>query len=101
MGFPGGSDDKDCACNVGDPGSIPGLGRSPGEWNGNPLQYSCLENSIGRGAWQATVHSVAKSQTQLRQLSVHAHTEAQRIGNYLSDGRLRKKLLEAEEEYKS
>ena len=56
---------------------------------------------MDRGAWYATVHSVAKSQTQRRQLSVHAHTEAQRIGNYLSDGRLRKKLLEAEEEYKS
>ena len=49
-----------------DPGSVPGLGRSPGERNGNPLQYSCLENSMGRGAWQATVvHGVTKSQTQL------------------------------------
>ena len=43
------------ACNAGDPGSVPGLGRSPGEWNDNPLQYSCLENSMDRGAWQATV----------------------------------------------
>ena len=53
------------AWNVGDPGSIPGLGRSPGEGNGNPLQYPCLENSMYRGAWQATVHEVTKSQTQL------------------------------------
>ena len=64
--FPGGSDGKESACNAGDPGLIPGLGRSPGEGNGNPLQYSCLENSMDRGAWQATVHGVAKSQTQLR-----------------------------------
>ena len=49
--FPGGSDGKASACNAGDLGSIPGLGRSPGEGNGNPLQYSCLENSIDRGAW--------------------------------------------------
>ena len=63
MGFPGGSDGKECACNAGDPGSIPGLGRSPGEGNGNPLQYSYLENSMNRGAWQATVHGVAKSST--------------------------------------
>ena len=60
--FPGGSDSKEPA---GDPGSIPGLGRSPGEGNGNPLQYSCLENSMDRGAWWATVHRVPKSQTRL------------------------------------
>ena len=54
---------KASAYNAGDPGSIPGLGRSPGEGNGNPLQYSCLENPMDRGAWQATVHGVAKSQT--------------------------------------
>ena len=51
LGFPGGSDRKASACNVGDPGSIPGLGRSPGEGNGNPLQYSCLENLTDGGAW--------------------------------------------------
>ena len=51
------------ACNVGNLGSVPGSGRSPEEGNGNPLQYSCLENSMDRGAWQATVHGVAKSQT--------------------------------------
>ena len=65
MGFPGGSEGKASACNAGDLGSIPGLGRSPGEGNGNPLQYSCLENSTDGGAWWATVHGVAKSQTQL------------------------------------
>ena len=65
LGFPGGSDGKEYACNAGDLGSVPGLGRSPGEGNGNPLQYSCLENSMDRGAWQATVHWVAKSRTRL------------------------------------
>ena len=60
-----GSDSKEPACSVGDPSSIPGSGRSPGEGNGNPLQYSCLENSVDRGAWWATVHGVAKSQTRL------------------------------------
>ena len=63
--FPGGLDGKESACNAGDPASIPGLGRSAGERNGYELQYSCLENSMDRGAWQATVHGVAKSQTQL------------------------------------
>ena len=52
--FLGGSDGEESACNAGNPGSIPGLGRSPGEGHGNPLQYSCLENSMDRGAWQAT-----------------------------------------------
>ena len=65
VSFPGGSDGKESACNAGDPGSISGLGRSPGEGNGNPLQYYCLENSTDRGAWQATVHGVVKSQTRL------------------------------------
>ena len=60
-GFPGGSDGKASACNVGDPGSIPGLGGSPGEGNGNP----CLENPMDRGAWYATVHGVSKSGTRL------------------------------------
>ena len=64
--FPGGSDGKASAYNAGDPGSIPGLGRCPGEGNGNPLQYSCLENPMDGGAWWATVHGVTKSQTQLR-----------------------------------
>ena len=63
MGFPGGSDGKESACNAGDPASTSGLGRSPGEGNGNTLQFSCLENSMDRGGWQATVHGVAKSWT--------------------------------------
>ena len=62
---PDGSDGKESACNVGDLGLIPGLGQSPGEGHNNPLQYSCLKNSMDRGAWQATVHGVAKSQTRL------------------------------------
>ena len=65
LGFPGGSEGKASACNAGDLGSIPGLGRSPREENGNPLQYSCLENPMDRGAWWASVHGVAKSQTRL------------------------------------
>ena len=65
MGFPGGSDGKKSARSAGDPDSIPGSGKSPGEGNGKPLQYSCLENPLDRGAWQATVHGVAKSQTRL------------------------------------
>ena len=65
MGFPGGLDGKEYAYNAGDPGLIPGWGRSPGEGNGNPLQYSFLENPMDRGAWWATVHGVAKSQTRL------------------------------------
>ena len=64
-GFPGDSEDKASASNAGDPGSIPGLGRSPGEGNGNPLQYSCLENPMDRGAWRAIFHGVAKSRTRL------------------------------------
>ena len=65
MGFPGGSEVKASASNAGYPGSIPGLGRSPGEGNGNPLQYSCLENPMDGGAWRATVRGVAKSRTRL------------------------------------
>ena len=65
MAIPGGSEGKASACNAGDPASIPGSGRSPGEGNGNPLQYPCLENPRDRGAWWATVHGVAKSRTRL------------------------------------
>ena len=65
LGFPGGSDSKVSACNAGDLSSIPGSGRSPGEGNGNLLQYYCLENPMDRGAWQASVHGVAKSWTRL------------------------------------
>ena len=62
---------KNLPATAGDLGSIPGSGRSPGEGNGNPLQYSCLENPMDRGAWWAIVHRVAKSRTQLKQLSMH------------------------------
>ena len=60
MGFPGDSDGNRSACNAGDPGSVPGSDRSPGEGNGNPLEYSCLENSMDRGIWQATVHGLQR-----------------------------------------
>ena len=63
--FPCGLDGKESACSVRDPGLIPGLGRSPGEGHGYPLRYSCLENSMDRGAWQVAVHGTAKSQTRL------------------------------------
>ena len=79
-GFPGGSDGKASAYNAGDPGLIPGSGRSPGEGNGNPLQYSCLENSMDREAWWATVHGVTKSQTRL---SDFTFTSSCAIINYL------------------
>ena len=71
MGFPGGSEVKASACNVGDLGSIPGSGRSPGEGNGNPLQYSCLENPMEGGAWRATIPGVTKSRTRLNFISLH------------------------------
>ena len=66
----GGSDGKESACNVGDQASIPGSGRSLGEINVNPLHYSCLENSMDRGAWQATVHGVTESD-----MTEHTYTE--------------------------
>ena len=66
---PGGSDGKASACNAGGPDSIPGLGRFPGEGDGNPLQYSCLESPMDGGAWWATVHRVAKSRTRLSDFS--------------------------------
>ena len=65
MSFPGGSEGQASACNAGDRGSIPELGRSSGEGNGNPLQYSCLETLMDGGAWEAAVHGVAKSWTRL------------------------------------
>ena len=67
-GFPGGSDSKASAHNAGDPGQIPRSERSPGEGNGNPLQYSCVENPVAGGAWWATVHGVAKSRDTTEQL---------------------------------
>ena len=68
----GGSDSKESACNAGDPGSIPGSGRYPGEGNGNLLLYSCLENSRDRGAWQVADLGVTKTRTQLKRLSTGA-----------------------------
>ena len=67
MGFPGGSGSNESACNA-DLGSVPGLERYCGEGNGNPLQYSCLENSMSRGAWQATVHGATKESDPTEQL---------------------------------
>ena len=70
MGFPGGSDLKESARNIRNPGLIPGSGRSPGEGKGNPLQYSCLENPMDRGAWQAIVHGVTKESDITEQLTL-------------------------------
>ena len=70
LDFPFGSDSKASAYDVGDPGSVPGPGRSPGKGNGNPLQYSCLGNPTDRGVWWATVHGVTKSWTQLRDFTI-------------------------------
>ena len=65
LGFPGGSDSEEAACSAGDMRSIPGSGISPGEGSDNPLQYSCLKNSVDRGAWWATLHGMAKSRNRL------------------------------------
>ena len=73
LDFPCGSAGKESACDVGDQGSIPGLGKSFGGGHGNPLQYSCLENPMDRGAWQASVHGVAKSRTLLSDFTFHFH----------------------------
>ena len=86
QGFPGGSDGKASTHNVGDLDSIPGLGRSPGEGNGNPLQYSCLENSMDRGAWWVAVHGVAKSRTRLSDFifSFHFHALEKEMATHSS-----------------
>ena len=79
QGFPGGSEGKASACNAGDPGSIPGSGRSPGEGNGNPLLYPCLENPMDRGAWWATVHGVTRvrhNRATSRSYNCHVTTES-------------------------
>ena len=74
--FKGSSDGKASANNAGDPGSIPGLEKTPGEGNGSPLQYSCLENPMDGGAWWAAVHGVAKSRTRLSDLTFTFHFHA-------------------------
>ena len=79
--IPGGSEVKASACNVGDLGSIPESGRSPGEGNGNPLQYSCLENPMDGGAWWAEVHGVAKSWTRLSDLTFIKEAEREEVWN--------------------
>ena len=73
-GFPDDSDGKESACNAGDLGSTPGLGKSPGEGNSNPLQDSCLKNPMHRGAWRAIVHGVVKSRTRLCDSRTRTHT---------------------------
>ena len=73
MGFSGGASGKESACNAGDAGSIPGLGKSPGEWHSNPLQYSCLKNPMDREAWWATVYSVQRVGYDWSDLA-HTHT---------------------------
>ena len=83
LGSPGGSSDKESACNpvvTGDVGSIRGSGRPPGGGNGTPLQYSCLENPMGRGVWWAAVHGVSESQTRV---STHSHSSLSRPGHCL------------------
>ena len=85
-GLPGGSDGKASACSAGDSGWIPGLGRHPGEGNGNPLQYSCLENPMDGGGWEVTVHGVTKSQTGLSNfaffLCSHGRTSCAKQGQF-------------------
>ena len=76
-GFPGSSASKESACNARDPGSIPGWGRSPGEGNGHPHQYSCLENSMDRGAWWATVHGIVESDCDWVTNTQHTHTHTE------------------------
>ena len=83
MGFPGGSEVKVPACNEGDLGSNPGLGRFPGEGNDNPHQYSCLENPMDGGAWWATVHGVAKSRTRLSDFTSLHFTSLHSLYNML------------------
>ena len=80
LGFPGGSEVKGPACNAGDLGSILEWGKSPGKGHDNPLQYSCLENPMDRGTWQATIHRASKSGTWLKQLT-HTSTGGQQILN--------------------
>ena len=86
-GFPGSSDGRESAWNAGDPGSILGSGRSPGAGNGNPLQYSCLENSMGGGVWWATIHRVTKSRTRLSGCHYYYFMFRTALGNGARDGK--------------
>ena len=89
INFPGGSDGKASTYNARDLGSIPGSGRAPGEGNGNPLQYSCLENPMDRGAWQATVHGVTKSRTRLSDFtSLHMLIKENMVNTKKIEGKL-------------
>ena len=72
--YPGSSAGKESPCNAGDVGSIPGLGRSPSRGHGNPLQYSCLENYMGREAWQVTAHGVSKELERTQQLNNNSNS---------------------------
>ena len=84
MGFPRGSVVKNLPANAGDTGLTPGSGRSPGEGNGNPLQYSCLENPMDKGAWKGTVHGVTKSWTRLGNFTFFHYTIMHLPQQYMS-----------------
>ena len=86
--FPGGSNSKASAYNVGDPGSVPGLGRFPGGGIGTPLQYSCLENPMDRGTWQTTVYGVAKSRTRLSNFTFTFKGVEKLEYSYIADGNI-------------
>ena len=83
-GFPGGSEVKASACKAGDPGSIPGSRKSPGEGNGKPPQYSCLENPMDRGTWQATVHGITRVRHDLATKQRHQNYMSSNINNHTS-----------------
>ena len=94
MGFPGGSDGKASACNAGDLGSIPWSERSPGEGNGNPLQYSCLKHSMDGGAWWATVHAITKSHTRLNDWAAATKIHTQNLAlKFISDNNVKISIL--------
>ena len=86
LGFPGSSNNKKSACNGGDLGLIPGLGRSPGGQHGNPLQYYCLENPRDGGAWWAAIYGVSHSQTRLKQLSTSSSSQYSCLENSMDRG---------------
>ena len=91
IGFPGHSDSKESACNVGDKDSIPGSGRSPGEGNGDPLQYSCLENPMDRGAWRATESQTQLSDSQVPSARMSSRSRKSGSGELMGVGRGKEK----------